>query len=272
MEAESTPFDETVPPAPVAVEPVAPPSVLRERIRLGALVVLVCLWVIPTWVTAQSGDDFVDEVGAVRSGAAAALALLALWGLAATSLSAQTVRGLRIGAALTDAVLALTVAGLLVAEHPWIPGGEIREAWVPIFGPLALLAVLDAVVIAMRDEPGYEISVIRSCAALFASGALAIDLRFLPAAIALWLGIAPLIFLKIRTPQRARRSLEAFILIAAAVAGFAPWIQKHLVGANPPVGTELTLPVYLWCVTAALVVTTALDGMTRPLDEPAPRQ
>lgn len=258
MEAESTPMPAT-----------APANRLRERIRLASLVVLVALWVIPTWVKAQSGDRFVDETGAVRSGVSAALALLALWGLAATSLSAQTVRGLRIGAALADAVIALTVTGLLLARHPWIPGGEIREAWVPIFGPLALLAVLDAVVLRARADAGFEIAVIRAGAALFAAGALAIDQRFLPGAIALWLGIAPLIFLKARTPARARRSLEAFILVAGAVAGFAPWIQKHLVGVNPPVGTELTLPVYLWCVAAALVVTTALDGLTRPAEEAA---
>ncbi len=250
---------------PVVLQPVvsAPPP-WRDRIRLGALVVLLGLWVLPSWAQAQVGDEYVDESGAIRSGAPAALALLALWGLSATSLAARTLRGLRIGAALTDAVLALTAMGLLVARHPWIPGGEIREAWVPVFGPLALLGVLDAVVVAVRKGFGHEIGVIRAGAALFAAGAFFVEQAWIPAGIAVWLGISPLMFLKLRASHGARRSLEGFILLAGLVAGFAYWIQKLVVGVHPAVGTELTVWVYLWCVIAALVVTTAVDGLMRP--------
>jgi hypothetical protein len=245
----------------------ATPGRWRDRIRLGALVALVCLWVLPPWAEAQVGDDYVNEVGAVRTGASAALALIALWGLSATSLAARSLRGIRAGAALTDCLIATTVVLLLIVRHPWIPGGEMREAWVPIFGPLALLALLDAAVLRFRENAGFDISIIRAGAAVFAAVALGVDLAWIPAGIALWLAVAPLIFLKTRSPRRARRSLEAFILAAAAVAGFAYWIQKQVVGVHPAVGTELRWPLYLWSVTAALLVTTALDGLTRPDDE-----
>ena len=149
--------------------------------------------------------------------------------------------------------------------HPWIPGGALREAWVPIFLPLALLAVLDAAVVTWHAAPGYAISVIRAVSALFAAGALAVGGDYLPAAIAAWLGIAPLMFLKLRTARDARRSLETFVFVAGAALGLSPFIQKTVIGWNPAVGgKDLSIWVYLWCVTAALIVTTAIDGMMRP--------
>jgi hypothetical protein len=250
--------------APVPPAATSQPNSVRDRIRLLALLVLVALWTLPTWVTTQVADGVSDEKGAVRSGIAAALALIALWGLAATSLAARRLAGLRIGGALTDAVIALATTGLLVAGHPWIPGGDLREAWVPIFGPLALLAALDALVAWKRAGAGHEISVIRAGAALFAATALAIDGQWIPAGIALWLTIAPLMFLRLTTPRSARRSLETFALVAAAVAGLAPWIHCTAVGWNSALGSPLTVPVYLWCITAAFLVTTAIDGVMRP--------
>ncbi len=252
-------MSEPLPPADLSA-----PNAVRDRLRLLALLGLLVLWMVPTWVTAQVADGVVEEQGAIRSGIAAALALIALWGLAATSLAARTLRGLRIGGALTDALIALATTGLLVAKHPWIPGGDLREAWVPVFGPLALLAVLDAIVTALRERASHEISVIRAGAALFAGAALAIDGQWIPAAIALWLAIAPLMFLKLTTARSGRRSLEAFLLVASSVAGLAPWIHKNVVGWNPAIGSQLTWPVYLWCITAAFLVTTAIDGLMRP--------
>ena len=246
--------------------PTAPsmPVVARDRLRLLALLALLVLWMGPTWVSAQVSDGVVAERGAVRSGIAAALALIGLWGLAATSLAARTLRGLRMGAALTDAVLALVTAGLLVAKHPWIPGGDLREAWVPVFAPLVLLGVLDAAVVARRADAGHGIAVIRAGAALFAAAALGIAAQWIPAGIALWLGVSPLMFLRLERTVSARRSLEGFVLVAAAVAGLAPWIHRQAVGWNPAIGPALTVPVYLWCITAALLVTTAIDGLLRP--------
>lgn len=240
------------------------PNAARDRLRLLALLVLVVLWTVPTWVTAQVEDGVVDEKGAVRSGIAAALALIALWGLAATSLASRRLRGLRVGGALTDAVIALATTGLLVVGHPWIPGGDLREAWVPIFGPLALLGVLDALVAWKRPGAGHEIAVIRAGAALFAAAALAIDAQWIPAGIAAWLAVSPLMFVRLERAGSARRSLEAFALVAAAVAGLAPWIHRNAVGWNPALGSPLTVPVYLWCITAAFLVTTAIDGLMRP--------
>ncbi len=251
------------------------PSVMRERLRLFALVALLVLWIVPTWVRAQVDASVVNETGAIRSGIAAALALIVLWGLCATSLAARSVRGLRIGAALTDALVALATTALLVVKHPWIPGGDLREAWVPIFGPLALLAVLDAIVAARRaapglTAPGHAVSVIRAGAALFAACALGIDGQWIPAAIAAWLAVAPLMFLRLQTAHQGRRSLEAFVLGASAIAGLSPWIQKSAVGWHPALEAPLSGPVYLWCVVAAFVVTTAIDGLMRPdADTPA---
>ena len=251
-----------------AAEARSEPNRGRDRLRLFALLALVVLWIGPVWVTAQIGDDTAPEKGAVRTGITAALALLALWGLAATSLGARTIRGMRIGGALTDAMIAGTTAALLVGGHPWIPGGALREAWVPIFLPLSLLAILDAVVVWRRDDAGYAISVIRAVSALFAAGALAVGGDYIPAAIAGWLGIAPLMFLKLRTAKDARRSLETFVLVAGAALGLAPFIQRTVIGWNPAVGgKDLSIWVYLWCVTAALIVTTAIDGMMRPEPE-----
>ena len=66
----------------------------------------------------------------------------------------------------------------------------------------------------------------------------------------------------------ARRSLETFVLVAGAALGLAPFIQRTVIGWNPAVGgKDLSIWVYLWCVTAALIVTTAIDGMMRPEPE-----
>ncbi len=264
------PLPEDGSPMSEPVPALSQPNAFRDRLRLLALLALVALWIGPTWVRAQVETGVVDEKGAVRSGIAAALALIALWGLSATSLASRTLRGLRVGGAATDAFLALATTGLLIVEHPWIPGGDLREAWVPIFGPLALLATLDAIVIARRRKPGFEISIIRAGAAIFAAAALGIDGRWIPAGIAAWLGIAPLMFLKLPTAFKARRSLEAFVLVAAVMAGLAPWIHKLAVGWNPAIDRELSWPVYLWCVTAAFLVTSALDGLMRPEAEAEP--
>lgn len=247
----------------------AAPARGRARLRLGALFALMALWVLPVWATAQVGDQTEAQSGAVRSGAPAAFALVALWGLACTALLARTPRQVRAGAALTDAALALTLTLLLAAEHPWMPGGDARSAWVPVFAPLVLLGALEAFALLARRHDGHEIAVIRAGATLFAAGALYLDGAWLPAAAALWLGLSPLAFLKADGPASARRTLEAWTLLAGALAGLAPWIQKAAVGVAPAIGTDLSVWVYLWCVTAALVVTSALDGVLRAAEEAA---
>ncbi|MDA1195156.1 MAG: hypothetical protein O2894_08215 [Planctomycetota bacterium] len=255
---------------PDAPRPRSLPVASRDRLRLLALLGMVAVWVLPDWVQADVGGVARMESGAVRTGVTAALSLIALWGLATTSLAVRSLRGLRVGTALTDAAIAVTATLLLASRHAWIPGGEMREAWVPIFLPLTLLALLDALVQANPKRVGSTITVIRGGAALFAAIALAVDGRFIPAGIALWLALSAFLFIRHDEAPRARRALEALSLIAAALAGLSPWIQRDLVGTNPTIGPELTWPVYVWCVLAALVVTTALDGVLRPEAEKGP--
>ncbi len=253
---------------PPTAEPISVPNKQRGRLRLIALAALLGLWLCPWMQVSLESGDTPDMTGAERTGVAAAAALLALWGLAATSLSARTLRGLRAGSALTEAAVALIATVLLVVEHPWIPGGEIREAWSAIFGPLFLLGVLDAAVIRFHPDPGREISVIRAGAAFFAAGCLTVDQAWLPAGIALWLAISPLLFLKTNGTSGGRRVVEFAILITALAHGFSSSIQARAVGVADQVGAPY-LFLWLWGVVIAGVVLTALDGVFRPDGERA---
>lgn len=254
----------TTPPTPSL------PAAGRDRLRLLALLGMVAIWMGPDWVQVDVGGVARWEKGAVRTGSAGALALIALWGLASTSLAARSLQGLRVGTALTDAAMTLTVALLLLTDHPWIPGGDLREAWVPVFLPLALLALLDMGLQAAGRASGSHVTFIRGGAALFASVALAADGSWIPAGIALWLGTSALVFVRATNALAARRALEVLMLAAGVLAGLAPWIQRDLVGVHQAIGAELTWPIYVWCVLAALVVTTALDGVMRPEAEVVP--
>ena len=261
-----------LPTAPASAR-VSLPASIRDRLRLISLLGMVVLWTVPDWVQVDVDGIARWENGAIRTGVTAALALIALWGLSATSLASRTMRGLRVGTALTDAAIATTTALLLIGGHAWIPGTDLREAWVPVFLPLALLGGLDASVHAMRPDAGSHVTFIRGGAALFAAVALAVEASWIPAGIALWLAISALIFVKRPSAVATRRALELLALTAAVLAGLAPWIQRDLVGVNPTIGAALTWPIYVWCLLAALVVTTALDGVMRPEAEgaPAPR-
>ncbi len=253
--------------SPSPTDPVSPPNKQRGRLRLLALAALLGLWLCPWMQVSLETGESPDITGAERTGVAAAAALLALWGLAATTLGARTLRGLRAGSALTEAAVALIATILLVFEHPWIPGGEIREAWSAIFGPLALLAVLDAGVTRFHPDPGREITVIRAGAAFFAAGCLVVDQAWLPAGIALWLAISPLLFLKTNEVRGGRRVIELAILITALAHGFSTTIQERLVGVADQVGAPY-LFLWLWGVVVAGVALTALDGLFRPDGEP----
>lgn len=276
MSTTDAPTDPLVTPdSPAEASPsLSLPAALRDRLRLLSLLGMVVLWTVPDWVQVDVDGIARWENGAVRTGVTAALALIALWGLSATSLASRTARGLRAGTALTDTAIAATTALLLLGEHAWIPGTDLREAWVPIFLPLALLGALDAIVHATRPDAGSHVTFIRGGAALFAAVALAVDASWIPACIALWLSVSALVFVKRPNALATRRALELLALVAAALAGLAPWIQRDLVGVNPTIGAALTWPIYVWCLLAALVVTTALDGVLRPEAEgaPAPRR
>jgi hypothetical protein len=241
----------------------SPPVPARGILRLAGLALLVGLWLVP-WADVQGADGSPHpEVGAARTGAAACVALVGLWGLGVTTLVARTRRGLRIGAALTDAGIALAATALLVAEHPWIPGGEIREAWIPIFAPLVLLALLDAAVQRWRPDAGDEVAYVRAGAALIAAGSLAVALSWMPAAVALWLGASPLALAVERRPAACRRILEGLILAGCAAVVLAPTIHGALVGVAEPVGAS-ELARWGWTVAGVLVLLTALHGLVRP--------
>ncbi len=243
----------------------------RARVRLLALALLVVCWVAP-WpemqIEVQGGAqpqvDHEDLRGAERTGAIGALALLAILGLAATALAARTHRGLRLGAALTEAAVAGGATLLLLLEHPWIPGGEIREAWGAIFGPLALLALLEAGTLAITGRAHRVVAIIRAASAVFAAGCLAVSLAWVPAGVAAWLAISPLLLLKVTGVRGGRRVIEGLVLITTVVHGFSFRLHELFVDVGTPTGSNLNLPFAAWGVLTAVITVTALDGLMRP--------
>jgi hypothetical protein len=216
------------------------------------------------WVDAQIADgSVVSQRGPARTGAFAALALLALWGLAVTAQTASGRRGLRAGGALTDAGIALLATVLLFFTHPWIPGGAGRTAWVPIFLPLCLLAFLDALVVSRRDAPGAEVSVVRGVAALFAAGALVLGEAWLPAGIAVWLALSPLLLGRTAPVPALRRRLYVLLLLAGVTAVFAPDLAGRL--RDLPAAVVFYVGRFGWEVAAFLLVLTAVHGIWKPV-------
>jgi hypothetical protein len=252
---------------PVAISEEPPPSrpvAWRDGARAAGLLAMLAVWTLPPWVHVRAGGTLREASGPARTGVLAALALVAMAGLCLTSLLARRARGLRAGGALTSTALALVTTGVLLAGAAWIPGGDLRQAWVPVFAPLALLAALDAALAALRPQAGHAVSVIRAGAALFAAGTLFVDGSWIPACIALWLGLEPLAWLRLGTAREARRGLEASLLAAALVAAAAPWLEPALVGAAPVAGTGFTVPVCAWGLLALALAASAVHGLARP--------
>lgn len=227
------------------------------RLRMVLLGVLLGAWFL-RWTTAQTAIGASIQTGPDRTGAVAALALLALWGLGATVLAARARRGLAIGAALTDAAVATAATLLLAGEHPWFPGGDARAGWIPVFAPLAALAVLHAVVLALRVETAREVAVIRAGAALLAAGALVVGQSWLPASIALWLGASPLLVLRLPDPRAA---LDLLFLVALLVALAAPVLNDELLPGREHQGTYVG--AYLWIVACALLIALVVRDLVR---------
>ena len=84
--------------APDALPTDAPslPAAGRDRLRLFALLGMVLVWMLPDWVQVDVGGVARFEKGAVRTGVTGARSLIALWGLASSSLAARSFRGLRL--------------------------------------------------------------------------------------------------------------------------------------------------------------------------------
>lgn len=231
-----------------------PPATTRARTRLFLLAACVGIWLLP-WAG--------SETGPVRSGAAAALSLLAAWGLGATTLLARTRRGLAVGEAATSAALASLVTILVVAHHPWLPGPDRRATWAPIFGPLALMALLDLVTLVRRVPGVRAIAVLRIGSALVAAAALFVALEPLPAAVALFLAAGPAVASFSRDARSARRGLEALLLLAAVGCFLAPEAQS-LLGVSPESGESPTPWAFLWRLLTIALGLFALRGVILP--------
>lgn len=221
------------------------------------LVVLLGAWFL-RWTTAQTAIGVSLQHGPARTGAVAALALLALWGLGATALAARTRRGLAIGAALTDALVATAATLLLAGEHPWFPGGDARASWIPVFAPLAALAGLHAAVLVLRTDVAREVAVIRAGAALLAAAALVVGQAWLPAAIALWLGASPLLVLRLPDPRAA---VDGLFLVATVVALVSPALNDELLPGREHEGTYEG--AFFWVVACALLIALVLRDLVQ---------
>ncbi len=118
------------------------PSV-RARWRLLLLLGLAFVWWL-RWTTVQTSSGAEIQAGPERTGAVGAFALLLSWGYAATLLAAGRARGaggMRVGAALTDAV----VAGLAAVGIAQSLLATAAVGWAA-FAALALLALLQVLV------------------------------------------------------------------------------------------------------------------------------
>lgn len=254
----------SAPPAPELAPPLP-----RTAFRLAVLLAMAGLLLAP-WVVVQEpvAGRSVAEIGAVRAGAPALLALVAAWGLALGVRAARTRAGLRGAEAFTAASVAAAVGALLLLDHPWIPGGDRRAAWLPVFLPLALLAGFEGVLRRRASGAGRDVGRGRVAASAFAALALAADERWLLAGAAGWLALAPLVLSRAGGAPGARRTLEGLALLPALTLGFTLSLQRRLVPLRPLAEGGTTLPIYAWTLLAALLVLLAAAGLLDPEDRP----
>jgi hypothetical protein len=221
-----------------------------------ALGLLVVAWALP-WAETRP-DPFRParaESGALRTGAVGALAALAAWGLSVAAYLARTRRGLRIGEAVTSFALAAATGVLVAADHPWIPGGDRRAAWTPIFLPLALLALLDlwAARRVRESDGGGEVAAIRAGSAAVAALALIVANQPLPAAVATWLCAAAFASLLPRTAWGTRRWHDLLSLAAAVAILFGPDLLRRIASIPKEIRPLSPAPVAYRAAAAAFV-------------------
>jgi len=228
----------------------------RARGRLAVVLALTGLQLLPWLGTAT---------GAARCGAAAALPLLALLALSATLLVGRTRRGLVVGEAASAGALAGAIAALVAGGHPWLLAPDRAATWVPIFGPLALLGLLDAATRARSDAIRREIAVLRGGAALVAGGALFVGLEVLGAIAALWIAGTAWLANAPRSARAARRGLELATVVAAVLLFLAPELSLHGHGPVDEAATVWAFLHRLLCVALALL---GLRGVIWPEGEP----
>jgi hypothetical protein len=240
------------PPGDARASPLAGP-------RLVALAVCLATWVLP-WEVA-----FVDYAGPartlagpVRTGGVAALAFVAAWGLALAAGSRRGLPGLAVGEAATSFALGALVVGLLVAEHPFLPGGDRRESWIPVFAPLACLAALDLGVRLSRPGAGAEITAVRAGSAAVAALALFVAREPLPLGAAAWLALAAGSSLLSADTAR-RRGQHALALVAAVAILYAPEALAWIEPQPSRIRTASPAPLAYRAAAAALVAATFVD-------------
>lgn len=251
----------------VAAAVLAPtlPVVSRARARLVVAALGLAVWMLP-WRSDGTA-------GPALTGAPALLAFVAVWGLAATALLARTRRGLLVGEAVTSAAFAVAMTALVTAPHPWLPPPDRSATCLPIFAPLAALGLLDAVSRLRRPPLGAEVAVIRAVTALLCAGALFVAWDPLPAAAALWLGLAPLAVVGPATARGARRALEALLVVACVALFLAPELHPAVVGvdAKAEVETGTPWPFVFWLVVAALAILSGRGVLLPERDAPPGR-
>jgi len=241
------------------------PVVVRARARLIVVALGRVVWMLP-WRSDGT-------TGPALTGAPALLGFVVVWGLAATALLARTRRGLLVGEAVTSAAVAVAMTALVVAPHPWLPPPDRSATCLPIFGPLAALALLDAVSRLRRPPLGAEVAVIRAVTALLCAGALFVAWDPLPAAVAAGLALAPLAVVGPATARGARRALEGVALVGAVVLFLAPEFHPAVVGAAGDVAAQVETttpwPFVFWLVVATLVILTGRSVLLPEADRDA---
>jgi hypothetical protein len=244
------------------------PPGARLGIRLGLVLALAAAWLAP-WADVLEGTTGlpVRETGAARTGAVALGALVLLWGLALGSIAARSRRGLMATEAFSSAAVAAAAGALLLAAHPWLVQEDQGTRWLPIFLPLAALALLDGWTRARNPATGCEITAVRVGAGLLAAAALAADGHALPAGFAAWVALAPLAFLLGKSGHAARLTVEGLVLVAALVAGLAPALLRAAgQTVREPIG-GLFLTAFAWSALCAVVVLTAAAAFFAPAAE-----
>ncbi|MFO0932383.1 MAG: hypothetical protein U1E39_06695 [Planctomycetota bacterium] len=222
----------------------------RARARLVVAALAIVVWMLPWRSDGRTGPEL--------TGAPALLAFVAVWGLAAGALLARTRRGLLVGEAVTSAAFAVAMTALVTAPHPWLPPPDRSATCLPIFAPLAALGLLDAASRLRRPPLGGEVAVIRAVTALLCAGALFVAWDPLPAAAALWLGVAPLAAIGPSTARGARRALEAMLLVACVALFLSPELHPVVAGAGADakadVETGTPWPFVFWLLVASLAI------------------
>jgi len=243
------------PPSP---SDLAPPPPGRARALLVLVLLLGGAWLL-RWTEALGAEGVVHRRGPALTGGVGAAALAVLWGLGATALLSRTRSALLAGASATDAVLAGLLAALVAQDHPW--AGGLPALAVASSAALALLAVLDAAV-SLAGRGGGGVAAIRTTSALVLAFALALERAWLPAALALWLALAPALLRRARGRVLPRRALAALLLLASLAALAAPDLHALLVPVEEAAGTFEGR--YAWRLLSVALALLSLAGIAAP--------